>query len=180
MKKLKILALIGGISRGSINQKLFKAISKIAPESFQFTSFDISSLPFFSQDIENNPPSEVLELKSLIESSDATLIVTPEYNRSMPGVLKNAIDWGSRPYGKNSWAEKKAGVLGMSSGKTGTLSAQEHLRMTLTNVGVLTMPNPALYLYIKDTMNEAGDDFGSPETKKLMLQFLGAFEKFIR
>lgn len=180
MRKLKVLALVGGISKGSINQKLFKAISKIAPEGFEFTNFDISRLPFFSQDIESNPPSEVMELKSLIESSDAILIVTPEYNRSMPGVLKNAIDWGSRPDGKNSWAEKKAAVLGMSSGKTGTLSAQQHLRATLVNVGVLAMPKPGLYLYAGDTMNEAGDDFGSPKSKDFILQFLVAFEKFIR
>jgi chromate reductase len=179
MRRLKILAIVGGISKGSINQKLFKAISKIAPENFEFTNFDISRLPYFSQDIENAPPNEVTEFKSLIESSDAVLLITPEYNRSIPGVLKNAIDWGSRPYGKNSWAKKKAAVLGMSAGKTGTLAAQAHLRDTLAGVGVSTMPQPQLYLYIKDTMNEAGDDFGSDKTKEFMLGFLKAFENFI-
>lgn len=177
MRKLKILALVGGISKGSINQKLFRAIAKVAPESLELSSFDISTLPFFSQDIENNPPKEVSDLKSQIESSDAIMIVTPEYNRSMPGVLKNAIDWGSRPYGKNSWKQKKAAVLGMSAGKTGTMSAQQHLRATLTAVGVYTLPQPELYLYIGDTLNEAGD-FGSDRTKDFILKFLKTFESF--
>lgn len=179
MKKHKILALVGGISKGSINQKLFNAMLKIAPESLDINQFDISRLPFFSQDIENNPPAEVADLKNQIESADGVLIVTPEYNRSMPGVLKNAIDWGSRPYGKNSWKDKRAAILGMSAGKTGTMSSQQHLRATLTAVGVHALPQPELYLYVKDTMNEAMDDFGSDRTKEFIRKFLTTFESYL-
>lgn len=152
MAKHKILTLVGGISKGSINQKLFRAIKKVAPNDLEFSDFDISTLPYFSQDIEVNTPEIVSKLKTQIENADAVLFITPEYNRSIPGVLKNAIDWGTRPGGKNSFDKKKAAVLGMSAEKTGTMSAQAHLRTILTGCGAYTMPKPEMYLYVNDTM----------------------------
>jgi len=178
MAKHKILTLVGGISKGSINQRLFRAIKKIAPSELEFSDFDISTLPFFSQDIEGNSPEAVKKFKSQVESADAILFITPEYNRSIPGVLKNAIDWGTRPSGKNSLEKKKAAILGMSAGKTGTMSAQQHLRAILTGCGVYTLPKPEMYLYVNDTMGE-GDEFGSEKTKEYFLKFLKSFSDFI-
>lgn len=178
MAKHKILTLVGGISRGSINQRLYRAIKKAAPADIEFSDFDISTLPFFSQDIEVNTPELVKNFKALIDSADGILIITPEYNRSIPGVLKNALDWGTRPSGKNSLNNKKAAILGMSAGKTGTMSAQGHLRAILVGCGVYTMPKPEMYLYVNDTMGE-GDDFGSEKTKEYVLKFLKSFSDFI-
>src|SRR5690606_33682416 len=108
--------------------------------------FDITTLPFFSQDIETDPPAQVKDLKSKIENADGLLFITPEYNRSIPGVLKNAIDFASRPYGKSAWKGKKALMMGMSPGKAGTMSAQLQLRTTLMSLGISVMPQPEVYL----------------------------------
>lgn len=178
MSTHKILTLVGGISKGSINQRLFRALKKIAPKDLEFSDFDISTLPFFSQDIETNTPEVVKKFKAQIENADAILFITPEYNRSIPGVLKNAIDWGTRPSGKNSLEKKKAAVLGMSAGKTGTMSAQQHLRAILTGCGVYAMPKPEMYLFVGDTMGE-GDEFGSEKTKEYFSKFLKSFTDFI-
>ena len=97
----KVMVLIGGISKNSLNKRFFAAVESLGDTSFEFTVFDIASLPFYSQDIENEPPQSVLELRKLATAADGVLIVTPEYNRSIPGVLKNALDWGSRPPGQN-------------------------------------------------------------------------------
>src|SRR4051812_39838995 len=98
METIKLLTLVGGISSKSLNKRYFNAIKDLAPEGFEFIEIDISKLPFFSQDLEFDPPDIVTEYKEKIREADAVLFITPEYNRSIPGVLKNAIDWGSRPY----------------------------------------------------------------------------------
>lgn len=172
-----ILTLVGGISKGSINQKLFIAIKKAAPAGIEFSDFDISTLPFYSQDIENDLPQAVRDLKSKIESADGILFITPEYNRSIPGVLKNAIDFASRPYGKSVWKGKKAMVMGMSPGKAGTTSAQLHLRTTLMNLGIMVMPQE-VYLVLSETLNESGD-FVSDKTKDFVLKNIKSFSDFI-
>jgi NAD(P)H-dependent FMN reductase len=176
MKK-KILTLVGGISKESINKKLFISIKKNAPENFEFTEFDISSLPFYSQDLESDPPEKVKELKERIKNSDGVLIVTPEYNRSIPGVLKNAIDWASRPYGASVWSKKRAAIIGMTPGNTGTMSAQQHLRFILNCVDVLVLPSE-IYLKHKETLNDNGD-FASERTREHILKFLNKFSNFI-
>src|SRR4051812_44389590 len=112
----KILCFVGGISKDSLNKKLFHEMKNLAPKNFELESFDIASLPFFSQDLESDIPEAVKKLKKKIEDCDAVLFVTPEYNRSFPAVLKNALDWGSRPYGKNSWNFKPCAVIGASVG----------------------------------------------------------------
>lgn len=175
---MKILTLVGGISKGSINQKLFRAIKKVAPKEIEFSDFDISTLPFFSQDIENDPPDVVKNLKELITNADGILFITPEYNRSVPGVLKNAIDWASRPFGKSVWKGKKAFVIGMSPGKTGTMSSQLHLRTVLMAVGVQTMAQPEIYLTTSETLNDAGN-FAIEKTRDYILKALKTFTDFI-
>jgi chromate reductase len=178
MKTQKILALVGGISKNSINRKLFKALRGIAPQNIEFSDFDISTLPFFTQDLENDPPPFVKVLKSQIESADGILFVTPEYNRSVPGVLKNAIDWASRPYGHSVWKSKKAAIMGMSPGKAGTMAAQQHLRLILSALGVSVLTLPEIYLVSSETLDDHGE-FVSDKTKQYLQNFLKTFSEFL-
>lgn len=178
MKTQKILALVGGISKNSINRKLFHAIKDITPENIEFSEFDISLLPFFSQDLEGDLPSIVRDLKSQVETADAIFFVTPEYNRSIPGVLKNAIDWASRPYGKSVWRGKKAAIVGMTPGKIGTAAAQQHLRLILSALGVFVLPLPEIYLIESETLNDKGE-FVSDRTREYIQKFLNTFSDWV-
>jgi chromate reductase len=144
-KNPKILALVGGISKDSINNKLFGFFKEAAGETLEFDQFEIKSLPFFSQDIENDPPQAVVDLKARIKSCDGVLLITPEYNRSFPGVIKNALDWGSRPYGQNLWSGKPAGLIGTSPGAIGAFGAQNQLRQVLNFLDLQTMNQPEFY-----------------------------------
>ncbi|MDR3330994.1 MAG: NAD(P)H-dependent oxidoreductase, partial [Synergistaceae bacterium] len=141
MGHLRIFTLVGGISRDSLNQKLFEFF-KEAAGGMDLDQFDIKSLPFFSQDIENDPPERVRDLKSRIKSCDGVLIVTPEYNRSFPGVLKNALDWGSRPHGQGVWGGKPVGLIGTSPGAMGTFGAQSQMRQILSFLDMRIMCQP--------------------------------------
>ena len=153
----QILVLVGGISKNSLNKKLFKAVQAQKPSDFTVDSFDISKLPFFSQDLEAELPTSVKELKNLILKASGILFITPEYNRSFPGVLKNALDWGSRPWGQNSWNQKPAGIIGASVGNIGTFGAQHHLRQVLAYLNMPTLGQPEFYL----NASHAFDDQGS-------------------
>lgn len=176
MKKT-ILAVIGGISRDSLNKKFFQEMKKLAPEEFNFEEFDISTLPYFSQDIENDPPDTVTEWKDRIREADAILFVTPEYNRSFPGVLKNAIDWGSRPYGESVWDKKPAAVTGASPSGVGTFGAQHHLRQSLAYLNLFTMGQPELYFNSNKGMNDKGEL--KDDARKVVSEFWESFTAFI-
>lgn len=129
-QKIKILGVAGSLREGSYNKKLLNAATKLAPFDAEINIFDIKNIPLYNEDIEKPLPKEVLELKRQIISSDAILFVTPEYNYSIPGVLKNVIDWGSRPYGDDSWNNKPVAITGASPGGFGTIRAQMQLRQT--------------------------------------------------
>ncbi|MDR1514147.1 MAG: NAD(P)H-dependent oxidoreductase [Synergistaceae bacterium] len=144
-KSPRILVFVGGICKDSINKKLFGFFKEAAGETLEFDEFEIKSLPFFSQDIEDNPPSEVVDLKARIKACSGVLLITPEYNRSFPGVLKNALDWGSRPYGQNLWSGKPAGLIGTSPGAIGAFGAQNQLRQVLNFLDFRTMNQPEFY-----------------------------------
>ena len=131
MGKYQIVVVVGSLRRGSFNRKLASAVAKLAPHGFSFSQVQIGDLPLYNQDEDGNQVGAVERLKREINSANGLLFVTPEYNRSVPGVLKNAIDHASRPYGKNAWAGKPAGVLGVSVGAIGTAMAQQHLRNIL-------------------------------------------------
>ena len=173
-----ILTLVGGISKNSLNQKLFYAVQDQAPEGLEVKRFDISTLPFFSQDIENNPPPSVRDFKNQIEQAQAILFITPEYNRSIPGVLKNAIDWGSRPHGQNAWTKKPAGVMGASMGAIGTFGAQNHLRQILSALNIRTMPQPDFYLNGSKSFDENGK-LTDDRTKEFIKKYWAAFSEWI-
>lgn len=176
MANFRTLTLVGGISRDSINKRLFHAIEDLSPKGFEFDTFDISKLPFFSQDLEMDPPDIVSELKEKIREAEAVLFISPEYNRSFPGVLKNAIDWGSRPYGMNLWAKKPAAVLGASVGSIGTFGAQHHLRQVLAYLDMVVMGQPEFYFNATGAFNDQGQ-LVNDKTKQLLTKFFETFHE---
>ena len=146
----KVAVIIGSLRKESINRKLALAVEKLAPPGLVFEHLRIDDLPLFNQDHEAEPPEPVARMKQAIVAADAVLLVTPEYNRSIPGVLKNAIDWGTRPRGKNSFTDKPAGVIGASGGALGSSMAQQHLRNVLACLDVPTLGLPEVFIYARD------------------------------
>lgn len=143
----QIAVFVGSLREDSLNKKLAKSLETLAPAGTTFTYVDISVLPLFNQDVEAaNYPHEAQTIKDIVKSSDGVLFVTPEYNRSMPGVLKNAIDWVSRPWGTNSFDGKPAGVVGASGSTLGTALAQAHLRNVLVYLNTKLLGQPEVYL----------------------------------
>ena len=136
-------------------------------------------MPLFNQDLEPTPPAAVTRLKGEIEAADGVLIVTPEYNRSIPGVLKNAIDWASRPYGKNSFNLKPTAALGASGGAVGTAAAQQHLRSILAYLHVALMGQPEGYIVFKPNMIDANGNFTDEGTRKFMQGYVDAFAAWV-
>jgi chromate reductase, NAD(P)H dehydrogenase (quinone) len=150
MPQINIATIVGSLRRESFNRKLAAALTKLAPAEFAFESIEIGDLPLYNQDDDDAPAPAVKRLKSQIARAKGLLFVTPEYNRSIPGVLKNAIDHASRPYGKNAWAGKPAGVIGISVGAIGTALAQQHLRNVLAYLDVPTLGQPEAFIQAKD------------------------------
>ena len=158
MSKYKIAVIVGSLRKDSFNRKLANAIVKLAPSEFTFQHVQINDLPLYNQDDDMNQAESVKRLKNEIKDAQGILFVTPEYNRSIPGVLKNAIDNASRPYGQNAWAGKPAGILGASIGVIGTAMAQQHLRNVLAFLDVPTLAQPEAFIHAKDGLF---DEFGN-------------------
>ena len=144
----KVAVVVGSLRKDSMNRKLAQALAKLAPASLQLSIVEIGDLPLFNQDHEGNPSQPVIAFKQAIKSANAVLFVTPEYNRSVPGVLKNAIDTGSRPYGQSAWSGKPGAVISVSPGAIGGFGANHHLRQVLASVNVPTMPQPVSYTHL--------------------------------
>jgi chromate reductase, NAD(P)H dehydrogenase (quinone) len=178
MKGIKTLVMIGGISRNSLNRRFFRSIQTLKPEGFDFEVFDITRLPYFSQDIENDPPDIVIEFKEKIRETDALLVITPEYNRSFPGVLKNALDWGSRPYGQNLWDKKPAALMGASIGNIGTFGAQHHLRQVFVYLNVYVLGQPEFYFNASQAFDELGK-IASSSTREFIQKYFEAFKDHV-
>lgn len=166
-----VAVMIGSLRKESINRKYAKALEKLAGDRLQFHELHIGDLPHYNDDLWDNIPEPVARFKDRLNNSDAVLAVTPEYNRSYPGLIKNAIDWGTRPYGQNSWAAKPATVTGASPGSVGTAVAQAHLRSDLISVGAVVMTMPEAYIQWKP---EAYGPDGSV-TDELTRAFLQGF-----
>jgi chromate reductase, NAD(P)H dehydrogenase (quinone) len=143
---VRILGIAGSLRRGSYNQGALRAAKLLVPENVEIDIFQLDEIPMFNQDDEKSPPSSVLELKKRIRSADAVLIVTPEYNYSVPGVLKNAIDWASRPQGDSAWSGKSAAIMGASLGAIGTARAQHHLRQIFVTLNLFTLNQPEVII----------------------------------
>jgi chromate reductase len=156
----RIATLVGSLRRESINRKFAHALVKLAPGDFQFEFLEIGDLPLYNQDHDADQAPQVKRLKVQVRESQGVLFVTPEYNRSVPGVLKNAIDHASRPYGDSAWAGKPAGVIGVSGGAIGTALAQQHLRNILAYLDMPTLGQPEAFIQQKDGLYDASGDFG--------------------
>lgn len=150
MTQYTIAVLVGSLRRESFNRKLAHALAALAPADFSLEQMPLGDLPLYNQDDDTQQAASVLQLKSDLRRAQGLLFVTPEYNRSVPGVLKNALDHASRPYGDNTWAGKPAGVLGVSVGAIGTALAQQHLRNILAYLDVPTMGQPEAFIHAKD------------------------------
>ena len=165
MDKYKIAVIVGSIRKDSFNRKLANAIVKLAPPEFLFQQLQISDLPLYNQDDDDNQAASVKRLKSAIKEAQGLIFVTPEHNRSIPSALKNALDHGSRPHGQNVWAGKPAGVLGASPGATGTAMAQQHLRNIIAALDMPTLGRPEAFIQVKDGLFDEAGNIGADSLK---------------
>jgi chromate reductase len=180
MSQLKIAVLVGSLRMDSFNRRLARAVEKLAPAEFAFRHIQINDLPLYSQDFDAAYPAVATRLKTDIESADALLFVTPEYNRSIPGVLKNAIDIASRPWGTNSFVGKPAAVIGTSIGATGTALAQQHLRNVLAYLDVPTLAQPEVFVQFKDDLIADDGTIHSEGTSKFLQGFVDNYVAWVR
>jgi len=180
MNQYQIALLVGSLRRDSINRKLADAVVKLAPAEFTFKPLRIDDLPLYNQDEEAHPAEPVKRLKSEIKAADGVVFVTPEYNRSMPGVLKNAIDHASRPYGQSAWTGKPAGVLGASIGAIGSAVAQQHLRNTLAYLDMPTLGQPEAFIYIEKNFFDASGSIANADTKKFLQSWLDKYVTWVK
>lgn len=179
MDQIQIAVIVGSLRRDSNNRKLASAIVKLAPEDFSFKQIEIGDLPLYNQDDDATPAASVKRLKADIVSAHGVMFVTPEYNRSIPGVLKNAIDHASRPYGQSAWAGKPAGILGASVGAIGTALAQQHLRNILACLDMPTLGLPEAFVHAKDGLFDDAGDVGEG-SRKLLQSWMDSYVGWVR
>lgn len=175
----RVALVIGSLRRESINRRLARALEALAPASLQFVEVPIGELPLLNQDLESELPAPVQAFKQALEGCDAVLFVTPEYNRSIPGPLKNAIDWASRPYGRNSLGGKPAAIAGTSAGQVATAAAQQHLRNVLSMLNVHVMSSPELYLQFTPELIAADGTVTAEKTHKFLAGWIAGFAAWI-
>lgn len=161
MAQYQIAVVVGSLRRDSFNAQLASALAKLAPTDFSFKTVNIGDLPLYNQDDDDNQAESVKRLKAEISAVQGVLFVTPEYNRSIPGVLKNALDHASRPYGQSVWGGKPAGVIGISIGAIGTALAQQHLRNILAYLDMPTLGAPEAFIQMKDGLFDDAGNIGS-------------------
>lgn len=178
MSQYKIAVVVGSLRKESFNARLAEGLIRLAPSNFTFAKVRIDDLPLYNQDDDANQADAVKRLKGEIAAADAVMFVTPEYNRSMPGVLKNAIDHASRPYGQSAWAGKPAGVIGASIGSIGTALAQQHLRNVLAYLDMHTLGQPEAFIHVKDGLFEDNGDIGAG-SREFLQNWVNAFTAFV-
>jgi len=179
MSKYNIAVIVGSLRKDSFNRKLANAIVKLAPPEFTLRQVQIGDLPLYNQDDDTNQADSVKRLKNEIKAAQGLLFVTPEYNRSMPGVLKNAIDHASRPYGQSAWAGKPAGVLGASVGVIGTALAQQHLRNVLAYLDVPTLGQPEVFIQVKDGLFDEAGNIGA-DSKQFLQSWMDRYVAWVK
>lgn len=179
MKKYKIGVIVGSLRKESYNLKTAKVLMEMAPESLSFEMIEIADLPMFNEDLEENPPKEWVSFKEQVEAKDGFLFLTPEYNRSVTGVLKNAIDVASRPYGQNSWDGKPAGIVSVSIGAISGFGANHHLRQSLVFVNMHTMAQPEAYIGGAGSLFDEEGKLINESTKEFLNTWMKAFEQWI-
>lgn len=168
---IKILGIAGSLRKDSFNKSALRAAQQLVPDGATLEIFDIDGLPGFNQDEERRPPAKVTELKARIRGADAILLVTPEYNYSIPGVLKNAIDWASRPYGDSAWKGKPVAIMGASTGVIGTARAQYHLRQVFVFLDMDPVNQPEVMINASKSFDDKGN-LTDAQTRELIGQLL--------
>jgi chromate reductase, NAD(P)H dehydrogenase (quinone) len=179
MTTFKVGYLIGSLAKESINRKLAQALIRLAPEHLTFTEIPIRDLPLYSYDYDADFPPVAKAFKDAIAAADAVLFVTPEYNRSIPGGLKNAIDWASRPYGQNAFTRKPSAVIGTSPGAIGTAIAQQHLRSVLGFCNSPQMNAPEAYIQFKPGLITDEGEVTNDSTTEFLKTYMAEFHQFI-
>lgn len=180
MNQIKIAVVVGSLRKESFNHKLAIALAKLAPADFAFEHVRLDDLPLYNQDDDANPAESVKRLKAAVKSSQGLLFVTPEYNRSIPGVLKNAIDHASRPYGQSVWAGKPAGVIGVSVGAIGTSLAQQHLRNVLAYLDVPTLGQPEAFVQAKEGLFGPDGGIANEDSRKFLQGWVDRYVAWVR
>lgn len=175
----KVGVFVGSLATGSINRKLARALVKLAPAELELQEIPIGDLPLYSYDFDADYPPAGRDFKAAVESMDALMFVTPEYNRSIPGALKNAIDWGSRPWGTNSFAKKPSAVIGTSPGAIGTAVGQQHLRSILSFVNSPEMAQPEAYIQFSNGLIDDDGNVSVDSTRDFLSNWLNEFHIFI-
>jgi len=180
MATYKIGYLVGSLSSTSINRTLSTALIKLAPEELDFTEIPIGNLPLYSQDYDADFPPAGRELKAAIEASDGILFVSPEYNRSIPGALKNAIDWGSRPWGSNSFARKPTGIIGASPGGIGTAVMQSSMRSVLSFLDAPQLNSPEAYIQFSAEVFSPDGEVTNEGTRTFLRHYMEEYSAFVQ
>lgn len=171
---VKILGIAGSLRKGSYNRAALRAAQKLVPDNARLEIFELDGIPPFNQDLEMQPPQAVSELKNKVRSADAILFVTPEYNYSVSGVLKNAIDWGSRPYGDSAWEGKPAAIMGASIGMMGTVRAQYHLRQMFVFLNMYALNRPEVMIPRAADKFDAQGNLIDNDTRERIRELLSA------
>jgi chromate reductase len=171
--------LVGSLSEHSINRLLSRALLRLAPHDLEFTEIRIGELPLYNRDLDGRFPQVALDFKASVDVQDALLFITPEYNRSIPGALKNAIDWASRPYGENVIARKATAIIGASPGAIGTAVAQQQLRSVLSFLQAPQMNTPEAYIQITPGLISEEGEVTDPGTEMFLRSFMDAFFEYI-
>jgi chromate reductase len=179
MTQKKIAVFVGSLRKESFNRKMAKALMALAPESLKLEIIEIGGLPLYDQDLDDNPPAVWTEFRERLMKFDGVLFVTPEYNRSVPAVLKNAIDVGSRPYGKSVWDGKPGAVMSVSPGAIGGFGANHHLRQSLVFLNVPTMQQPEAYVGNAANLFDESGNLANDSIKEFAAKYIHAFAAWV-
>ncbi len=175
-----IAVIVGSLREGSLNRKVAHALEALAPPSLRMVEIAIGDLPLYNQDLDGDPPAQWTVFRDAVRAADGLLFVTPEYNRSVPGVLKNAIDIGSRPYGKSVWAKKPGAVISATPGGLGAFGANHHLRQSCVFLDIPLLQQPEAYLSgVTDEMFDAEGAVTDEKLKKLLKRFIAAYDDWV-
>lgn len=174
-----VAVIVGSLRKESFNRKVAHALAEVAPAGLKLEIVEIGQLPLYNQDTDENPPAVFTEFRNRIKAADALLFVTPEYNRSVPGVLKNALDVGSRPYGHSAWNGKPGAVVSVSIGAIGGFGANHHLRQSLVFLNVPAMTQPEAYIGTADKLFDANGKLVDDGTRKFLQKFMQAYDAWV-
>jgi chromate reductase, NAD(P)H dehydrogenase (quinone) len=180
MNQYRIAVVVGSLRRESMNRQLANALTRLGPPELSFEQVKIDDLPPYNQDDDANQAAPVKRLKGEISAAQGVLFVTPEYNRSVPGVLKNAIDHASRPYGHSAWSGKPAGVIGASGGAPGTSMAQQHLRNILAYLDMPTLGQPEAYIQVKEGFFDGDGNVAIESSRKFLQNWMDRYVGWIK